>query len=246
VGCDGWKPRSSIVKNNEKPIANPSIVLREEFDDWAVLFDPDTSHGFGLNPTSVFVWKLLDGGHTIDELLDEIRRLHEGVPEGARDHIGAFVDALVAEGIAAYGDTGFYRETSSHFPLGALNEVKPFPYEAPRLVNLSSGQEALGVCASHGSQGGSCYGGAGATSCCDYGGCGTPSSAPCCSGTCGGATCGSGTGACDSYCFTGTGNNANCGYGSGPGYQCLNGIATGNGQCRCGSGGGCTNGGGVC
>jgi hypothetical protein len=26
----------------EKPKANPEIVLREEFDDWALLFNPDT------------------------------------------------------------------------------------------------------------------------------------------------------------------------------------------------------------
>jgi hypothetical protein len=26
----------------KNPIANPLIVLREEFDDWAILFDPDT------------------------------------------------------------------------------------------------------------------------------------------------------------------------------------------------------------
>ncbi len=61
------------VKNSEKPIANPSVVLREEFDDWAVLFDPDTGRGFGLNPTGVYLWKLLDGGHPTDALPKKIR-----------------------------------------------------------------------------------------------------------------------------------------------------------------------------
>ena len=28
--------------SNDKPIANPIIVFREEFDDWALLFNPDT------------------------------------------------------------------------------------------------------------------------------------------------------------------------------------------------------------
>ncbi len=31
------------------PVANPSIVFREEFDDWALLFDPDTSESYGIN-----------------------------------------------------------------------------------------------------------------------------------------------------------------------------------------------------
>ena len=38
----------------EKPIANPLIVLREEFDDWAILFDPDTGDAFGLNAAEPF------------------------------------------------------------------------------------------------------------------------------------------------------------------------------------------------
>ena len=42
-------------------IANPLMVLREEFDDWALLFDPDTSHSYGLNQVSVFIYKRLDG-----------------------------------------------------------------------------------------------------------------------------------------------------------------------------------------
>jgi SynChlorMet cassette protein ScmD len=236
------------MKNNERPQANPLVVLRQEFDDWAVLFDPDAGNGFsgfGLNPTGVCVWKLLDGEHAIDELLAEIRRLHEGVPEQARDHIGAFVDALVTEGLAGYGDTGFYRERSYHFPLGALNEVKLFTYEPPKLINLSSGQSALGVCASHGSQGGDCYTGGGATGCCDYGGCGTPSSAPCCSGTCGSSDCGSGTSACSDYCHSGTGNSSNCGYGTSPNYQCLDGSSAPS-RCNCGSSGSCSNGFSVC
>jgi hypothetical protein len=38
------------MKNGGKPIGNPVVMLREEFDDRAILFDPDTGHGFGLNP----------------------------------------------------------------------------------------------------------------------------------------------------------------------------------------------------
>ena len=55
------------MEDDDKPIANPFILLREEFDDWAVVFDPDTGHGFGLNPTGVYVWKVLDGEHSIDD-----------------------------------------------------------------------------------------------------------------------------------------------------------------------------------
>src|ERR1019366_4826445 len=90
------------MKNGEKPVANPFVMLREEFDDWAILFNPDTGRGFGLSPTGVYLWKLLDGEHTIDDLFMEIRHLAEDVPEEAGDDVGAFIDALVAEGLAGF------------------------------------------------------------------------------------------------------------------------------------------------
>ena len=40
--------------NGKKPVANPLLVLREEFDDWAILFDPD--RGYGLRSNHVKVW----------------------------------------------------------------------------------------------------------------------------------------------------------------------------------------------
>jgi SynChlorMet cassette protein ScmD len=203
------------VKNGKKPIANPFVVLREEFDDWAVLFDPDTGRGFGLNPTGVYIWKLLDWEHSLDGLLENMGHHAYNVPENVSDHVRAFVDELVAEGLAAHGDEGSYREKCFHPPLAGLNEIKPFTYEMPRLVNLSSGQEASGTtCSGHGSHGGSCYAGAGATVCCSTGTCGT-NNPSCCSGSCGTtpSCCG---GSCDtSNCSSGgaTGCACSCSYG---------------------------------
>ena len=58
------------MKQNDMPVANPLLVLREEFDDLAVLFDPDTGNGFGLNPVSVFVFNRLDGKHTLKDIYE--------------------------------------------------------------------------------------------------------------------------------------------------------------------------------
>lgn len=85
-----------------KPIANPLVVLREEFDDWAVLFDPDTGKGVGLNPVGVFVWKRLDGHHTTSDILKELLESAEDVPDEAEDHIKSFIKDLVDQGLAGY------------------------------------------------------------------------------------------------------------------------------------------------
>lgn len=87
---------------NNKPIANPLLVFREEFDDWAILFDPDTGDGFGLNPVSVFIWKRLDGKHTIQDILMEFRESCEDMPDTAEQEIKDFVEGLVEKGYAGY------------------------------------------------------------------------------------------------------------------------------------------------
>ncbi|OGL39093.1 MAG: SynChlorMet cassette protein ScmD, partial [Candidatus Schekmanbacteria bacterium GWA2_38_9] len=79
------------MPDNNKPIANPMVVLREEFDDWAILFDPDSGNAFGINPVSVFVWKRLDGKHTVEDILKELRKSCETVPEDASEHIKEFI-----------------------------------------------------------------------------------------------------------------------------------------------------------
>jgi SynChlorMet cassette protein ScmD len=90
------------MSNTLMPIANSVLVLREEFDDWAVLFDPDSGNGVGLNPVSAFIWKLLDGEHTEDEILREMGEHFEDVPEEAGEHVKEFVEELVRRGFAGY------------------------------------------------------------------------------------------------------------------------------------------------
>ena len=86
----------------DKPLANPLIVLREEFDDWAILFDPDTGQAFGINPVSVFIWQRLDGKHTVQDIFTELNATCLDVPEEAEAHIREFIDDLSQNGLAGY------------------------------------------------------------------------------------------------------------------------------------------------
>ncbi len=85
-----------------KPVANPELVLREEFDDWAILFDPDTGDGFGLNPVSVYIWKLLDGRHSEEDILRELSGAFDDVPHDADVHLSEFVKDLANRGFVGY------------------------------------------------------------------------------------------------------------------------------------------------
>ena len=86
----------------DRPIRNPEIVLREEFDDWAILFDPDTGQGNTLDPVSVFIWKQLDGEHSITDILAKLRAECEDAPGDAEEKVVAFIDDLVENGLAGY------------------------------------------------------------------------------------------------------------------------------------------------
>ena len=90
------------MSDGDKPVANPDIVLREEFDDWAILFDPDTGDCYGLNPTGVFIWKLLDGRHSIEEIVQKLRGEAEGVPETASEQVAGFTRALEKKGFVGF------------------------------------------------------------------------------------------------------------------------------------------------
>ena len=82
----------------DNPVANPVVVLREEFDDWAVLFNPDSGAAAGLNPTGVAIWKLIDGRRSVQAIIDDIRATSEGVPDTAPEEIRAFMDSLAKDG----------------------------------------------------------------------------------------------------------------------------------------------------
>jgi SynChlorMet cassette protein ScmD len=91
-----------VFMSEDRPVANPSVILREEFDDWAVLFDPDTAEGYALNPTGVLVWKQLDGKHTLEDIVKVVRERCEDVPQDVGQHTKDFVADLVKQGLAGY------------------------------------------------------------------------------------------------------------------------------------------------
>jgi len=91
-----------VVSDNDKLVANPMVVFREELDGWAILFDPDTGESYGLNPVSAFIWKCLDGQHTIQDILSGLRENCDSVPEDAEDLVNKFIQDLVERGFAGY------------------------------------------------------------------------------------------------------------------------------------------------
>ena len=82
----------------KKPIVNPVVVLRKEFDDWAVLFNPDTAEAVGINPVGVAIWELLDQQIETQEIVANIRQDFADVPGSAKEEIETFIADLAKRG----------------------------------------------------------------------------------------------------------------------------------------------------
>jgi SynChlorMet cassette protein ScmD len=90
------------MTDTRKPLINPVVVLREEFDDWAVLFNPDTAEAVGINPVGIAVWKLIDGRQTVEQITLKLQDRFSQVPESAPAEISRFVDDLEKRGFIGY------------------------------------------------------------------------------------------------------------------------------------------------
>ena len=88
------------MTGKETVTVNSSVVLREEFDDWAILFDPDTNICLGINPVGVYIWRRLEEGLAITEIISSLKRDCNDVPPDVAGHVRDFIDSLISRGLA--------------------------------------------------------------------------------------------------------------------------------------------------
>lgn len=87
---------------NRIPIINPVAVLRDEFDDWAVIFNPDNAEAAGINPVGVSVWKLIDGRRDVGNIIAEIQESFDDAPDTVADEVEGFLSDLEQKGFVGY------------------------------------------------------------------------------------------------------------------------------------------------
>lgn len=77
------------------------LVIREESDNYAILYDPDNGQSFAINPVCVVICRLLDGNHPVGQIATEIRRIFSDAPETVEEDIRSLLDVLVQRGFAS-------------------------------------------------------------------------------------------------------------------------------------------------
>jgi hypothetical protein len=86
---------------------NPVMVLREEGDDCALLFDPDSGRVHVLNPTAVAVWKRFNGRGSLRDITATLTDEFDGMGPEAEAQVLALARAL-----ADLGAVGFSTDRS--------------------------------------------------------------------------------------------------------------------------------------
>ena len=84
--------------DTKKLIVNPVVVLRKEFDDWAVLFNPDSAEAVGINPVGVAIWEFLAENSSMDGIVEDIKKNFADVPGSAAQEIQTFIEDLTERG----------------------------------------------------------------------------------------------------------------------------------------------------
>jgi len=79
-------------------IAESSIVLEEEKDNWGILYNPGTDRSYAINPVSVFIWKQLKKRININDLISLVKYNCSNVPDDVKLHVIAFIRKMIENG----------------------------------------------------------------------------------------------------------------------------------------------------
>jgi len=83
------------------PTAHPNVVLREELEEFGLLYHLDTGQALGLNPTGAAIWRLLDGTRSRDEIVRQLSAHYQASPETVGPEVDAFLAKLAGHSLLA-------------------------------------------------------------------------------------------------------------------------------------------------
>jgi len=80
-------------------MTNPDVVLREEDEDGALIYNPDTDQIKVINPTGLFIWQQCDGSKDLAGIVSAMRESYDEVPEDeVSEQVEKFIDDMVNTG----------------------------------------------------------------------------------------------------------------------------------------------------
>ena len=94
-----------VFMDNTYYIQNPDVNIREEDEDGALLFNPDTDQVQLVSRTGFYIWKLCAGEHTVTEIVNAFKEDYEEVPEQeVVSDVEEFINKMVETGFLGMVD----------------------------------------------------------------------------------------------------------------------------------------------
>jgi hypothetical protein len=86
------------ISMDTRLVPKPSVVLREEDDNYALLYDPESGSVRILNSTAAAIWNLIDGRRTVGEVMALLREAFEGLDASAETQLLRLIQGLYQVG----------------------------------------------------------------------------------------------------------------------------------------------------
>lgn len=86
-----------------KYLRGKHVVLRQEFDNWGILFDADSGEAYVVDPVAICIWQQLDGEKTVSDILQFVKENFTETPEEDliySDSMG-FINDLIKHGLVS-------------------------------------------------------------------------------------------------------------------------------------------------
>ena len=80
------------------PIPNPDAIQEKGTDGWTLLVNPDTAGAMAVNQTGTFVWELVDGRRTAEEITAAVRDRFPDAPDTLAEDVRALLTKLAEAG----------------------------------------------------------------------------------------------------------------------------------------------------
>jgi coenzyme PQQ synthesis protein D (PqqD) len=89
----------NAVDQQSKYMRNPDVVLREEDEDGALIYNPDTDQIKVINPTGLFIWQQCDGTRDLGSIVSAVEESYDEVPgDQVSEQVEKFIDDMVNTG----------------------------------------------------------------------------------------------------------------------------------------------------
>ena len=88
---------------SDRPQRNPENAFRPVADEGGLVVDPVSHDVKVLNPVGSLVYRLLDGNHSVDEIVAKVTDEYDIDPSTARSHVEEFLSDLKSQGMLAAG-----------------------------------------------------------------------------------------------------------------------------------------------